>query len=241
MTLVELLVAVLLSAVLMLGLIQLVTATTESTRLQDNQALLQERARFAGRLLRNAISEAGYRPQPWNDDWTIEAVTDGTRNAISARSDRLVVRSWSALNCFDNRNPDVDSDDRPLYYLRETSFERSSAGYLTRECRYGPVADQLTTQVRRQGLVAGVESFQLLFGEDSDVDGNIDQWVNAGEWGNESSLLGVRIGLAISSDDPVAERRSQYLRVLDARLATRADGRLRRVFEYIAAIRGRNG
>ena len=66
-TLLELMLALGLSSLLLLGLVQIVSAAGASARLQDNQARLQENARLAITVLSRAVRETGFNPQPWND------------------------------------------------------------------------------------------------------------------------------------------------------------------------------
>lgn len=238
LTLVELLVALALTAFLVLGLVQMVSAATAADALQRNQAQILDRARFALGTLGRAVREAGYRPQPWSDVYEIDMLTDDTLDGASPRGDRLAVRAWSDRNCFDNRNPDTDGDGRPLFYLRESVFEPLAAGGLAHSCRYGPDAASLTTQIRRQGLVEGVESLQVLFGEDSDADGNIDTWVPAGHWADDRRVLGVRVGLLLAGEDAVTGAGVVDRTILGEPWRTAGDGRLRAVFESAFAIRG---
>jgi type IV pilus assembly protein PilW len=239
LTLVELLVALVLTAFLVLGLVQMVSAATAADALQRNQAQLLDRARFALNTLGRAVREAGFRPEPWNDAFAIEALTEDTLDDASARGDRLAVRSWSDRNCFDNRNPDTDGAGRPLFYLRESTFEPLASGGLAHRCRYGPDPASLTTQIARQGLVEGVESLQVLYGEDADGDGNAETWVRAGQWTASGRVLGIRIALLVAGDDAVAEAGPADLSILDESRRTPADGRLRHVFESAFAIRGK--
>lgn len=237
-TLIELLVALLLTALLMLGLVQLVTAAGAAMRLQDNQAQLQDQARFAMHLLVDAVGQTAYSPEPWNPDFKIEGIAAQTMDSVSANSDRLVVRSWSDLNCFDNRNPDT-AGGKPRFYIRESTFELNSSGNLARSCRYGPSLAELVTQVRRQGIVPGVESFQLLFGEDQDHDRNVDRWVRAGHWSDERQVLGVRAGLLLAGPGAVVEKGTRVYEILDVPVSSGADGKLRQAVELTLALRSR--
>jgi hypothetical protein len=126
-----------------------------------------------------------------------------------------------------------------LFYLRESIFDLTGTRHLARQCRYGPAPGELTTQIARQGLVRGIESFQVLYGEDGDRDGSVDRWVNAGEWGDPGQVLGLRIGLLAASSEAVADAVAREYEVLDAEVSRPPDGRLRRVFSLAAAIRGR--
>ncbi|MBT8050832.1 MAG: PilW family protein [Gammaproteobacteria bacterium] len=239
LTLMELLVAMAISAVLLLGLVKMFTALGSAARLQENQAILQDRERFAARFLNEAIASAGFSPQPWQSSPARRAVTPETTDHLTGSSDRLVVQTWSDRNCFDNLNPDRDGHDRPLYYLRITAFDLNGRKYLTRSCRYGPSPASLVLQVRRQGLLAGVESFQTLFGLDTDEDGNVERWVRGGGWSEEGNIRAVRIGLLLAGPDPVGEKTRRDFRVLDTLRTALPDGRLRRKTELTFAIRSR--
>lgn len=239
--LVELLLAALLSAFLVIGLVLIVSAARGSFRLQENEAEVQENGRHALDTLAVLIRQAGFSPQPWNEQYEAQALTSDTRDRVSNRSDRLAIRSWSNLNCFDNRNPVEDETGAPVFYLRESVFDLNSRRDLTHTCRYGPTDAEFVTQVRRQGFVRNVDSFQALYGEDRDHDGNIDAWVRGGEWSDEKQVLGVRLGLLLGSSDAVVEHAAQDYAVLDTRFSARADGKLHQAFDLTAAIRGRSG
>jgi len=241
MTLLELLVAMALSAFLILGLIQIVAAASASTSLQENQAQIQENARRAMNTLSSAIRQAGFSPEPWSDSYPAPDLAEDNVDAVSSTSDRLALRSWSDLNCFDNRNPVEDALGNAEFFIRETVFDLNSSNNLTHQCRYGPTLSELTTQIRRQGFIPGVESFQVLYGEDPDQDGGIERWVRAGRWGDPNRILGVKIGLLLSGEDAVARPEAKDYAVLDTEIRKRADGKLRRVFQFTAAIRGRAG
>ena len=64
MTLLELVITMALSAFLILGLIQIASAASSSTRLQRNQAQIQEHARLAANTLTGAIRQTGFSPEP---------------------------------------------------------------------------------------------------------------------------------------------------------------------------------
>lgn len=240
-TLLEMLISLFLTALLMLGLVQIVTAASASTRLQENQAQLQDRSRYTMRLLKEAISQAGYRPLPWDERYRIETIGNATADSVSGGNDRLVVRAWSDLNCFDNRNPITGPDGKPAFFVRETLFDVNSSRHLTRDCRYGPTTDNMTTQIRRQGLIPGVESFQLLFGEAGSESDSIQRWLNAGDWADESRILGIRVGILLRSEDAITEPEQQELSVLDTQLMPPADGRLRQTLQFAVSIRSRTG
>lgn len=239
--LVELMLSALLSAFLLTGLVQIVSAARSSFRLQENEAEIQENGRHAIAMLAGLIHQAGFSPQPWNENYSSPALTSATQDRVSSQSDRIALRSWSNLNCFDNRNPIEDASGEPAFFIRESVFDLNSRHDLTHTCRYGPTEAEFTTQIRRQGFVRNVESFQALYGEDRDHDGDIDRWVHGGQWSDETQVLGVRLGLLLSSSEVVVEQAAQDFSVLDFQHRTDADGRLHHVFEFTATIKGRSG
>jgi len=241
MTLLELLIAMALSSLLLLGLVQIVAAASTASRLQDNQGQLEDTSRYAIELLGGAVRQATFNPQPWNDSYDSPGLTENTIDAIAQGSDRLTVRSWSDLNCFNNRNPATDSEGTPLFYIRESTFDLSSSNNLAHSCSYGPSPEELSIQIRRQGLITGVESFQLLFGEDANHDGQIERWVNAGQWLDRQQVLGVRFGMLLAADEAVTDYTIKEYMVLDSRVRPRNDGKLRRLVQFTIAIRGRTG
>ena len=241
MTLLELVITMALSVFLILGLIQIASAASSSTRLQRNQAQIQEHARLAANTLTDAIRQTGFTPEPWSERFAPMGLAENSLDDVSTSSDRLAVRSWSDLNCFNSLNPDRDASGNPLFYIREFEFDLNSDNGLTQQCRYGPSLSELTTQIRRQGFIQGVESFQVLYGQDSNEDGGIEAWVKAGEWSDPQHVLGVRFGLLLSSQDAVTEAVPKDYDVLDSTASKRADGKLRRVVVFTAAIKGRTG
>lgn len=241
MSLLEMMIALTLSALLLVGLVQIASAAASSTRLQRNQAHLQENARLVITVISRFVREAGYSPEPWDPGRELSGLSDGNADSVTGKSDRLAVKSWSDLNCFDNRNPELNALGQPAFYIRDVVFDLNSTSGLTWQCRYGPSEAEMVTQIRRQGLVQNVDSFQVLYGEDSDDDGLVDRWVKAGQWDTPGRILGMKFGLLLSSVDKVTEKESHQFQVLDAVLKKPADGRLRRVFEFAAAIRSRTG
>ena len=239
MTFLELLIATVLTTLLMLGLVHFASVAGSSNQLMENQALLQDQLRVSRRVLAPAIMQAGFEPTPWKAAESLQALGDGTVNADNRGNDRLVVREYSDRNCFENLNPVRDSTGQPAFHIRESIFDVSTDRHLTRDCRYGPALADLTVQIRRQGLVPGVESFQLLFGEDSDGNGNIDRWTHAGKWDDEHAVTGIKVGLLLASEDSVAEPAAWTFTVLDETETPRADGKLRMAAEFVFALRGK--
>jgi len=236
-TLLELMLALALGALVLAGLLRLTQATTAATRAQQALAGLQAAARFAESELRAEIAAAGFVPEPWTAP--APAAVDGSLDGASPAGDRLVLRRRSRINCLGNANPVRDGDGSPAAWLRESIFALRDGWRLVKTCRYGPPAGPGVRQLNAATLVEGVEAFQLLFAEDDDGDGRRERWVPAGAWSDEGQVIGVRLGLLLASPGPVGARPRGGVDVLDHRHAAPDDGRLRLVLESTVPLRGR--
>jgi len=239
MTLVELLIALLIGAVLLTGLVQIAAGARSSFRLQEAVAEVQESGRFAIDTLGGILRQSIFSPQPWNEKNTAVGLTDGTSDGVRRHGDRLAVRGWSERNCFGNPNPLTDAAQTPRFFLKDSVLELNAAGNLAYTCRYGATPEHMVTQLRRQGLVENVGAFQVLYAEDTDGDGMADRWVRGGHWSSEKRVLGLQLALLLSSSQVVRETASRNYNVLEEVLTAPEDGKLRRVFTYVQAFRQR--
>ena len=237
-TLIELMVAMALAAILITAISRIVQAASGSYRLQQNLGTMQESARFAFNMMKREIAPAGYQPAPWDSDAEIEAIGDQSLDALSAFSDKVSVRRWSDRNCYGNANPVLDEFATARFYLREASFSVSASGNFALTCRYGPHASQLTTQINNLGLVSNAEAFQALYAEDSNLDGNADRWVRAGQWSDKSMVMAIRLAILIASPEAVTTPSSGHKAVLDFIMETPPDGRIRRVYQSTIVLEG---
>lgn len=241
MSLLELLMAMLIGAILLIGLMQIVAAARSSFRLQEGLAQLQENGRFALDSLAVVLRQAAFTPEPWQGPVELLGLTSETRDAVTSKGDRLAMRTWSERNCFGGANTVIDATGRPRFYLMESILTLSSSGNLAYTCRYGPTSAQFVTQILNQGLLENLEAFQALYAEDLDDDGQADRWVKGGQWLDQSHISGLQIAVLARSDQIVTDGPSRSYNVLDKVISAPADGRLRRVFTYSQAFRGRSG
>ena len=241
MSLLELLVAMLIGAILLIGLVQIVAGARSSFRLQEGLAELQESGRFAIDSLGNVLRQSAFAPEPWSDAADPVGFTPETTDALSSKGDRLAIRTWSEHNCFGAANTATDASGHPRFYLMESILTLSSSGNLAYTCRYGPTAKQFVTQILSQGLLENLEALQALYAEDLDNDGQADRWVKGGQWLDQARVLGLQIAVLVRSDQIVTEGTSRSYTLLDKVINAPADGRLRRVFTYSQAFRGRSG
>jgi len=241
MSLLELLVAMLIGAILLVGLVQIVAAARSSFLLQEGMAEVQESGRFAIDSVAGVLRQAAFTAEPWQGAVDQVGLTSETRDAVSSKGDRLAMRTWSEHNCYGAANTATDASGHPMFYLMESILTLSSSGNLAYTCRYGPTAKQFVTQVLNQGLLENLEALQALYAEDLDNDGQADRWVRGGQWLDQSHISGLQIAVLVRSDQVVTDGASRSYTVLDKVINAPADGRLRRVFTYSQAFRGRSG
>jgi len=238
-SLMELLIGVFLSTLLTTGIIQLLTSSVSSYRLQLGLSQLEESARYARDVLSNHITQAGYQPRPWDSAFQLPALTFETLNGNQVPGDQLGLQRWSSQNCFGNDNPVKGSDGRSAFHLLQARLRINTSNNLAITCRYGPDATNMTTQINNFGLVEDVESMQLLFAEDRDGDNIADGWVPGQAWLNEEGIHAVKIALLLSTRQPFGQAPDQQLTLLDETVSPPVDGRLRKVSTLTVAIRGR--
>lgn len=226
----ELLVAGLMAAILMLGLVQMAAATSRGLRLIESLSETQQGGRFAIEQMRDAVMAAGFHPAPWQNSGAPLGLADDSTDGGPGHSDVLKLRQLSDRNCFGHVNPSLDAGGRPAFFLRESIFERSASGNLAHTCHYGAPGGVLTRQINREGLVQRVGSFQVLYAEDLDGDRHADRQVRAGAWADADNIVGLQLGLLFATSEPVGDGDPTPLKVLDETVVPPADGRLRRVW-----------
>jgi len=235
MSLLELLIAMALSSLLTLIMVQMAMAARGSFRMQENLAELQENARYFADLLTTHLAASAYHPQPWLHETTPIGLMADSADGSSANSDKLVSRQWSQQNCFGTLNPDRDSSGKARFYLKESILEMSNENLVV-SCRYGRSAAELSTQINRQGAIPQVEVFQALYATDSDADGEIDAWIRAGQWSSPDQVRAVRLSILSRSRESFSFQQPRDFRILDFNYTAPADGRLRRVVSYTVSL-----
>lgn len=226
----ELLVAGLIAAIVLLGVVQMASGASRALDLVESLSESQQGGRFAVDQLRDAVMGAGFDPAPWAGGSPQPGLLDASVDGGPGESDVLALQQLSDRNCYGNLNPVLDAFGQPEFFLRESTFERSASGNLAHTCHYGPEGGTQVRQINREGLVRRVESFQVLYAEDLDDDRRADRRVRAGAWATPDTVLGVQLGLLLATGKKVGDETPAPLGVLDETVTPRADGRLRRVW-----------
>ena len=238
-SLMEVMIGVFLSTLLMSGIVQLLGGSVSVYRLQLSQGQLAESGRYARDVLATHITQAGYQPEPWQNQPDLPALTDETLDGGLQPGDQLGLQRWSMQNCYGNDNPIKGNDGQPAFHLLQTRFKVNASNNLAITCRYGPDASNLITQINNYGLVEDVESMQVLYAEDRDGDKTADSWVTGQAWQQESNIRAIKIALLLSTRQPFDQAASEQIILLNETVTTPADGHLRTVSLLTSAIRGR--
>ena len=238
-TLLEMLIAVFLSTLLTTSVLQLLTASTSTYRLQLNQSQIQESSHFARDVLVSHISQAGFQAEPWNGLPTLAAVSADSAENSSSNGDQLGLQRMSRQNCYGNDNSVLDTNAQPAFWLLQVRFKVTATNNLAMTCRYGADATQLTTQINNYGLVEDVESMQVLYAQDNDDDRIPDSWVHAQHWQSEQQIRAIKVALLLASKQPFDQSSNRQYTLLDETIDANRDGKLRKTSSITTAIRGR--
>jgi type IV pilus assembly protein PilW len=88
-------------------------------------------------------------------------------------------------------------------------------------------------------LVSGVETLQLEYGVDTDVDGSVDIYQTANQVGDWSRVLSIKVELVVLSEEDNLTVDTAQPYVLGGVEITPADRRLRTVFSKTITLRNR--
>lgn len=258
LTLTELLIAMALGSVLVLGVIQVFMSGKASYTVQESLARLQDNGRYADFFLERTLRQAG-RPQervPTNNFQPVDFRPDGsgepaTRDggANGNGPDVVTVMYRSNTNCLgNNTNYGAQSmvDAEGALYARDQFFLDDENPPNLRCVGLG--ANGLPTPGNNQPVVEGVEDFQLLYGVDVDGDGQPNQYLRASDVPNlqRENIVSIRYAVLLRSEDAMGAAMrgtttsDRRYAVLDAPMhGPFDDQRLREVFQSTVELRNR--
>ena len=206
-SLVEVLIALTIGIFLSLGATQLFSASSATTRLQQALSEVSEAGRFTASFIGTDLQKAGYSPSV--------ALTDFLQgvNGVNGGNDSVTVSYDGVIS----NNRDCVGNE--------------VVGNVVN--RYLVIDRQL--QCNGITLVDEVESFQVLYGIDTDNSLTPNYYSVEPNGGND--VVAVRIGILIRSKNNAQARADQVFNVLDEVVAPEADGFLRRLFTKSVLIR----
>ena len=229
MTLIEIMIAMLIGAFLIGGVLQIFINTKQTNRMVENLSRVQENGRLALDLLGRDIrmtSFWGCQTRPTGD------IAGGNDNAVNGDNidngtDNVTLKAAYATMPTGSCGTTVDKTT--TYYTDPTS---------TIIYTINNAVLQKNTNNQTNGLIEGVENMQILYGEDNNDDGWANYYVPAGNVVNWEKVVSIRVSLLIRSlEDNLAARPLAY--TYNGATTTATDRRLRRVFTSTFAIRNR--
>lgn len=220
-TLVEILVALAIGALLTVGFVQIFSGSKKTYLVQDNLSRLQENGRFAMDFLSQDIRMAGFRDNatPANPfpDVAISGF-EGSDNPESNVGDAIEIRYEADRNCVGN-DPDTVADGiaRNIFFIKDGELKCKGNGQV-------------------EPLVEGMEDMQILYGEDTtpnDDDYTANRYLPADAVSDMANVVSVRITLMVRTLD-------DHLALQDSTTPSGGtDRRLRQTFTKTISLRNR--
>jgi type IV pilus assembly protein PilW len=220
MTLIEIMIALLIGAFLIGGVLEIFINSKQTYRVQEGLSRLQENGRFAMDFLAKDIRKAGYK-----ECLTSPAPTPiaGTNNAGLNASDTITVQlSTGACGSIST-----------ITYSIQTGAGGQPALFVKNDA------------AAAQEQVEGIENMQILYGADTNTDNTPDYYVPAGTVGlNMTQVVSIRISLlAATVDNNLTSQPLPYTYNGTAYSTTTTpavtDRKIRRVFNSTIAVRNR--
>lgn len=192
LTIIELMVAMALGLLLTAVIITMYSSAKASYRLQDGLTRIQEDGRVAVQLIGEEVRKAGFRKPVWNDPLNgYSPVTAGSANGASNGNDTLQFMYMADTDCTGTVNTNMDPEtSEPVADYKQVTFAVDNSGTLLWTCAFGSNPESLTVQSANQPVIDGVESFQVLYGVDTDFppDFSINAWTTVDNINPEASV-----------------------------------------------------
>lgn len=224
LSLVELLVAMVVTMLLLAGMLQILLGQRESFGIQRQQAALQQNARVASFLVESLIARAGYYPEALRDGERVFraggpiAGKDGQNGA----PDEITVRFQS-----DGHMSDCAGGSIPAGAISINRFYLSSGGS-SLLCQRRLIQEDGSPVLRADGsrigtstlpMIGNVQGLQVAYGADSNGDGSVDVYRHANQVADFARVRSVRVQLGLTSSGAVllpvpgqaADRRQRLL------------------------------
>jgi len=233
MTLIEIMVALVISLFLLAGLLQMFIATRQSSRIQENLSRVQENGRFGVEYINRVVRQAGYRSrstilngEAFKQKFGVDRI-EGTNNDGVNNSDTIIVRfegentgQGEVRNCL---NQSISS---PAISIDTLSIDAND----NLQCQ---VVTPIGAAPQTQPILENMEDVQVLYGEKKG--GNL-AYISATSVQNWDNVFSVRISLVLrTADDNLVEAPQSY--AINGVTTTPTDRRLRRVFTTTIALR----
>ena len=229
-TLIEMMIAIVLGAVLIGGVVNVFLSTKQSYRMEEGMTLMQSTGRATLDFLSGELQMAGFPQESAIESFVSAVTTDGGGNS----SDQLAVRYRATTDCFGGVTPayaDGVQYAKNLYFVKDDALV----------CR--TLAEDGSTLVEAT-IIPGVENIQLLYGEDTinaDDVTNATKYVTAGNVVNWNNVVSVRLGVLVNSQSDIATSDDEVAFDLQGQtqIAAANDHMRRRAYSATVVVRNR--
>jgi type IV pilus assembly protein PilW len=216
LSLLELMITLLISTFLLLGVIQTFINSQTTYRLQESMSRMQEDGSLALEIIGRDLRATGY----WGCLKGSTGDLLGTDATITLKAAFVTIPTGGCSSTVDKTM---------TYYLAKTS----TIVYAI----YGGVLRK-NTNTQNNDLIEGVEAIQFLYGEDTNADHAVNDYVLANQVLNWEHVISVRVFILITSlEDNLTAQPVAYTFNTLTMLPT--DHHLRRVFSATFALRNR--
>jgi len=264
-SLTELMIAVVVGLVLTIVVSQVFLGNKDAFRTQDDASRIAENARFIQLVLNRTIRNTGYTywnpsgGQQFRSAWTGKTQLAGANGTGPGGSDEVTVSFYGSSQTAGGAQDGTVLTCHGVGVSDSTAINPASNRFFVATGGDGRPALFCTsiyngTTLTRE-LVPGVESFQVLYGEDKSADYVPDRWVPAGTGGLDmTKVVALRIGVVLASPNintaTEADGRTYHVFGDDYPLegadtgtafvpATANKKRLRKLYSYTVALRNR--
>lgn len=238
LSLIELLIAMLISAFLIAGILQIFIGSKQTYSMQQNLSRLQENGRFALEFLERDIRMAGY----W--DCLVQSTTNtisdisGQDNVGLNASDTLTLKGAYTEAITGSQVCGDPVNTAATYYTGSSSTKT----YTIIKC-LNSVNVGLTNDGTTKCLIEGIENMQILYGVDTDGDMSPNSYLSTPTSGvsvksDWDKVVSINISLlAVTLDDNLTSQPIPY--TFNGNTYTPPDRKIRRVFTTTIALRNR--
>jgi len=262
-TLVELMVAMLIGLILLVMIVKIFAGVNSGNQLQAGLSRVQENGRVAMYLVNREVRKAGFRTKVWVDPLIgYHPITANSVNGASGGNDTLQIMYLDARDCLENLSTTIDTDTgEPLALYKQVTFTVINEN-LQWTCEYGATPTTLANQINNVTIIEGAESFQVLYGVDTDMptDYSANKWETANNISPQTSIclqsqslcmaeglagsissgvpVSLQIGLLLRSPQRVSGvADSQAFNVLGVAVPAANDDRIRKLYTTTIALR----
>ena len=207
-TLVEIMVALAIGTVIMLGVTTVFMSVLRSYTVQNGVSDTNDTGRYAMQYLARHIRMAGYRDSNWARGRLVD-VMEFTNGA---------------------------SDSLTVTYESETGCNLAGGAVTAIDNVFDVVGGVLRCNGRR--IIDGVDEMQVFLGEDTDADGVVNRYVDPGTAGVDlNNVLTISVNLLVRSDSNRVATGASPRAFGFWNTPAGADGRIRREYSMIVKVR----